>query len=123
MGKNPQLTSNLFFKKDSAIIETMKVDIHPQYFLDTHVTCSCGNTFVTGSTKQEIRVEVCFKCHPLYTGEKRFVDTMGQVGKFQKKQERAEKIQSARPTSKPKVGDKKAVQQQPKSLRELLMEI
>lgn len=99
----------------------MKADIHPTYFTDASVVCSCGNIFVTGSTKKEIRVEVCFKCHPLYTGEKRYVDTLGQVGKFQKKQEKAKQIQSTRPTQKENKGDKK--QATPKSLRELLLEI
>jgi large subunit ribosomal protein L31 len=101
----------------------MRAAIHPTYFSEAQVVCSCGNMFTTGSTKQEIHVEICYKCHPLYTGEKRYVDTLGQVGKFQKKQERAEKIQAARPAPKPKAGDKKTPQQQPKSLRELLLEI
>lgn len=99
----------------------MKTAIHPTYFTDTQVICSCGNTFATGSTKKDIRVEVCFKCHPLYTGEKRYVDTLGQVGKFQKKQEKAREIQASKPTKKAKKEDKK--QNAPKSLRELLMEI
>jgi len=49
------------------------------------VTCACGNTFTVGSTKQDIRVEICAKCHPFFTGEMRFVDTMGRVERFQKK--------------------------------------
>ena len=96
----------------------MKQGIHPNYHTDTVVTCSCGNTFVTGSVKERINVEVCHKCHPLYTGEKRFLDTLGQVGKFQKQQEAAKKFQAANP--KTKKSDKK--KNQPKSLRELLME-
>lgn len=99
----------------------MKADLHPTYFPEAQVLCSCGNRFVTGSTKEEIRVEVCFKCHPLYTGEKRFVDTLGQVGKFQKKQERAKEMQAARPQKKFSKDDKR--QNAPKSLRELLTEI
>jgi large subunit ribosomal protein L31 len=55
----------------------MKSAIHPTYFVDAKIVCSCGNTFVSGSTKQEIRVEICSNCHPVYTGVKRFVDTLG----------------------------------------------
>src|SRR3990167_5613695 len=96
----------------------MKKDIHPTYFVDTKVTCSCGNTFTTGSTKRELRVEVCSHCHPLYTGEKRFVDTLGQVGKFQKKQQIAKELEAVRPKKRQKQ-DKKQ-DHQPKTLRELL---
>ncbi len=61
----------------------MKSGIHPVYYMDAKVVCSCGNTFTTGSTKEEIRVEVCSKCHPVYTGVKRFLDTLGRVDKFE----------------------------------------
>lgn len=64
----------------------MKAGIHPQYFQAT-VTCVCGNTFTVGSTKPRIDVEICAKCHPFFTGEMRFVDTMGRVERFQKKQQ------------------------------------
>lgn len=63
----------------------MKSEIHPQYYTDTKVTCACGNTFVTGSTLKEIRVELCNKCHPFYTGKQKFVDTARRVEKFQEK--------------------------------------
>lgn len=63
----------------------MKAKIHPQYHQAT-VTCACGNTFVVGSTKPSLNVEICAKCHPFFTGEMRFVDVMGRVEKFQKKQ-------------------------------------
>ena len=63
---------------------TMKSDIHPKYFKST-VTCGCGNTFETGSTKEKIAVEICSKCHPFFTGTQKFVDTAGRVEKFQKK--------------------------------------
>ena len=62
----------------------MKADIHPKYYQAT-VTCNCGNTFVTGSTKPEIRVEVCSKCHPFYTGRQKLVDTGGRVDRFKKR--------------------------------------
>jgi large subunit ribosomal protein L31 len=62
----------------------MKKDIHPEYY-QAKVTCVCGESFVTGSTKKEIRVEICSKCHPLFTGKQRIVDSGGQVEKFQKR--------------------------------------
>jgi large subunit ribosomal protein L31 len=63
----------------------MKAKIHPKYYDDAKVTCVCGNTFTVGSTKQELRVEVCSKCHPFYTGEQRIRDTMGRVERFRKR--------------------------------------
>jgi len=57
----------------------MKAGIHPDYYQAT-VTCNCGNTFVTGSTKEDIHVEICSKCHPFYTGQPR-----GRIDKFNKK--------------------------------------
>jgi ribosomal protein L31 len=69
----------------------MKEKIHPQYFPDAKVTCSCGNTFTVGSTKKEISVELCSKCHPYYTGEQRVVDTAGRVERFRRRYEKTEK--------------------------------
>lgn len=63
----------------------MKDKIHPEYFAECVVTCACGNTFKTGSTMKEIRVELCSKCHPFYTGKQKFVDTARRVEKFQEK--------------------------------------
>ena len=68
----------------------MKADIHPEYVFST-VTCSCGNTFQTRSTKPELHVEVCSDCHPFYTGKQKLVDTGGRVERFQKRLERAER--------------------------------
>lgn len=62
----------------------MKPGIHPEY-VDTTVTCSCGNTFQTRSTKPAIRVDVCSNCHPFYTGTQRIVDAAGQVERFRKR--------------------------------------
>jgi large subunit ribosomal protein L31 len=62
----------------------MKADVQPKYFEAT-VTCNCGNTFVTGSTKKEIHVEVCSKCHPFYTGQQKSVRADGRIDKFNKK--------------------------------------
>lgn len=63
----------------------MKKDIHPTYYPDAQVICSCGNTWSTGSTRKVIRTDVCSKCHPFFTGEQRIVDTEGQVDRFYKK--------------------------------------
>lgn len=63
----------------------MKVDIHPMYHEKVRVSCACGNTFETGSTEKEIRVEVCSNCHPFYTGKQKLVDTTGRVDKFQQR--------------------------------------
>ena len=62
----------------------MKKDIHPKY-VDATVTCGCGNTFNTRSTKEKITVEICSSCHPFFTGKVKFVDTAGRVEKFQRK--------------------------------------
>jgi large subunit ribosomal protein L31 len=63
----------------------MKKGIHPQYFEEAIVKCACGNEFKVGSTKKEIRVEICSKCHPFFTGEMKFIDTEGRIEKFMKK--------------------------------------
>ncbi|MCK4276215.1 MAG: 50S ribosomal protein L31 [Phycisphaerae bacterium] len=62
----------------------MKKDIHPQY-VETKVTCACGNSFTTRSTVKEIKVDICNACHPFYTGKQKFVDAAGRVEKFNKK--------------------------------------
>ena len=65
----------------------MKKDIHPAYYTDAKVVCSsCGKTWTTGSTKKEIRLDLCSNCHPFFTGEaQRILDTEGQVDRFYKK--------------------------------------
>lgn len=64
----------------------MKTNIHPKYYTEATVTCACGNTWKTGSTRKEIRVEICSKCHPFFSGEQaRIVDIEGQVDRFYKK--------------------------------------
>ena len=65
----------------------MKVGIHPQY-VDTTITCACGEVIQTRSTRPEIRVEVCSKCHPFFTGKQKLVDTAGRVERFQRKYRR-----------------------------------
>jgi len=63
----------------------MKAKIHPEYYNDAKVTCSCGNTFTTGSTRKTLKVELCSKCHPFFTGELRIVDTAGRVERFKRR--------------------------------------
>ncbi|NLY75214.1 MAG: 50S ribosomal protein L31 [Firmicutes bacterium] len=63
----------------------MKEGIHPQFHDKVKVTCACGESFETGSTKKEIRVDICSKCHPMFTGKQRIVDSGGQVEKFKKR--------------------------------------
>ena len=66
----------------------MKPDIHPEYVLTT-VTCSCGNSFQTRSTKADLHVEICAECHPFYTGKQKLLDTGGRVERFQRRLEKA----------------------------------
>lgn len=82
----------------------MKKDIHPQYNDKVKVTCSCGNTFETGSTIDNIHVEVCSACHPYYTGTAKFIDTAGRVDKFKAKVAKAQEIKSKK---NPSAGEKK----------------
>ena len=63
----------------------MKKDIHPKYYNNARVQCACGNSFTIGSTKEFIETEICFKCHPFYTGKAKTIDAMGQIQKFRKR--------------------------------------
>jgi len=63
----------------------MKPNIHPEYYPEAQVTCSCGSTYTTGSTKPTLRVEICNKCHPFFTGEQRIVDTEGRVERIRRR--------------------------------------
>ena len=63
----------------------MKAKIHPEYFPEAQVTCSCGQTYTIGSTKPSLRVEICNQCHPFYTGEQRIVDTEGRVDRLKRR--------------------------------------
>lgn len=98
----------------------MKAAIHPDYHHDTIVTCSCGNSFTTGSTIKSINVEVCSKCHPFYTGEQRFIDAKGTVDRFIKKQQIAQEYKAKNADKKDKKLEKG--ERQGKSLKELLGE-
>ena len=63
----------------------MKADIHPTYYPEAQITCSCGNIYTIGATKAQIRVEVCGVCHPFYTGEQRIIDTEGRVERLKRR--------------------------------------
>lgn len=63
----------------------MKKNIHPKYYPRAKVYCACGNQFEIGSTKEFIETEICFKCHPFYTGKEKIIDTTGRVEKFKKR--------------------------------------
>ncbi len=71
----------------------MKTGLHPEY-VTSHVVCSCGNEFMTRSTKAELHVEICAACHPFYTGKQKLMDTGGRVERFQRKLERSRTAQS-----------------------------
>lgn len=101
----------------------MKANIHPNWNPEAKVSCACGNVFTTGSILPEIRVEICSNCHPFFTGQQKFVDSLGQVDRFIKrtevskvKQVERRKIMEAR---KSKV--EKRTTERP-SLKDLLMQ-
>jgi len=68
----------------------MKADIHPNYS-NTTIKCACGNLMEIGSTKSNIRVEICSKCHPFFTGKQKLIDTAGRIERFRKKYEKFQK--------------------------------
>ena len=69
----------------------MKADIHPTYYQDATATCACGATYIVGSTRQNIEVEICSTCHPFYTGLEKVIDTTGRVDRFKKRAASAKK--------------------------------
>lgn len=95
----------------------MKANIHPQYY-EAQVVCVCGNRFTVGSTQQNIQVELCYKCHPFYTGEQKFVDTRSSIKRFEDARQKAAVYQA---TQKKKVEEKKKKDEAPKSLRDMLL--
>lgn len=72
----------------------MKPDIHPEY-KDTTINCACGAVVEVGSTKEDIRVEICSKCHPFFTGKQKLIDTAGRIERFRKKYEKFNKKQDS----------------------------
>lgn len=80
----------------------MKSGVHPNYHSDIQITCACGNTIITGSTKKELKTELCSACHPFFTGKQRLVDTAGRVEKFRARQKVTEEKASAAKSKKKK---------------------
>lgn len=93
--------------------ETVKQASSITYFEAAKIVCACGNTFTTGSTKPEIRVEICNNCHPFFTGQEKFVDTEGRVERFQR-------LTAAKKAPKAKKEFEKKIEQ-PKTLKEMLI--
>lgn len=93
----------------------MKASIHPKWNHQTPVICACSNTFTTGSTQDEIRVDICSACHPFYTGSMKFVDVQGRVDRFEKMRKAA---QGKTTTAK----KEKVAKAAPQSLKEMLEE-
>ncbi len=97
----------------------MKKGIHPNWTHQAQVTCSCGAKFQIGSTLDELKVDICSKCHPFFTGEMKFVDRQGRVDKFMKKMKAAEviKAKSSKKKSSEKDSDEDA-----KSYKDVLLQ-
>lgn len=70
----------------------MKTEIHPEYYTDAKVSCSCGNKFTVGSTQKEIKVEICSACHPFFTGNEKVIDAAGRVERFKTRKAAATKV-------------------------------
>lgn len=87
----------------SSLLKTyMKKEIHPTYNEAVKVSCSCGNTWTTGSTKDNLQVEICAACHPFYTGKAKLVDTAGIVDKFKARMAMKEEMSAKRKGKKAK---------------------
>ena len=100
----------------------MKSDIHPQWYPQAKVSCQCGNSFTVGASKPEIKTDICAKCHPFFTGEMKFVDSLGRVERFQAKQKVGAQMAATVADKKKKKKDKEeAARNAPKSLKEMLM--
>lgn len=90
----------------------MKKDIHPKYYDKAEAVCACGAKFTIGSTVEKMRVEICSKCHPFFTGQKKIIDTAGRVQKFEARMKKTEAFKAkksakksakdAKPKKKPK---------------------
>jgi len=94
----------------------MKKNIHPMFYQAT-VTCACGNSFVVGSTRQAIQVDICSACHPFFTGEQKYIDTQGRVEKFMARREIAK---AAKLINKAKKIREEKKEERPKTLKEML---
>lgn len=99
----------------------MKTTVHPQWYPEAKITCACGNTFTVGATVPELRVEICANCHPFFTGEMKYVDTMGRVERFQKKQAAAVVTSEQVAAKRKKKKEREEQLRSPKSLKDMLM--
>lgn len=101
----------------------MRTGIHPAWYPQSKITCACGNSFITGSTLPEIKVEICSQCHPLFTGQARFVDSLGQVERFQKKVEvsQVKKVERQKVMDARRAKKEQSSKERP-SLKDLLMQ-
>lgn len=84
------------------ILLTMKTDIHPQYYPNAKMICACGNEFITGSTVEELHIEICSNCHPFFTGQQKLIDTAGRVERFEKRTKLTKTVSTTRRTKKVK---------------------
>lgn len=101
----------------------MKKSIHPKWYPEAKVTCSCGHTFIVGSAQPELEVQICSQCHPFFTGEMKYVDEAGRVEKFQTKTEKVAGKKYVKKKERKrikKLQEKKAEEARPKSLKEML---
>lgn len=98
----------------------MKKDIHPKYYSKAKIKCACGNEFTTGSSMEEINVELCHMCHPFYTGKQKLVDTARRVEKFQEKLAKKATVAKTRKGKAAKRANRAQIkkQQQEKSQKE-----
>ena len=101
----------------------MKQGIHPAWYEQAEIACACGNVFVVGANKPKLKVEICSHCHPFFTGEMKFVDTLGRVEKFQQKQKKAQAVAVVMADKKKKKQLREEQLRSPKSLKDMLMGI
>lgn len=95
----------------------MKQGIHPTYYKDSHVTCTCGAAYSFGSTEKELHVDICSACHPFYTGKQKLVDTAGRVDKFKARVAAASKKQAEKKAKAEKVVE--SIEPKPEKLIDL----
>jgi large subunit ribosomal protein L31 len=98
----------------------MKQNIHPKYYDNAKVTCACGNTFETGSILAEIKIDICAACHPFFTGEQKYVDTLGRVERFKQRQLASASKKFVKKADRKKLKEGENEKQTPKSLKEML---
>lgn len=80
----------------------MKKDIHPTYYEKAEVVCACGNKFTVGYTKPKMEIEICYKCHPFYTGKEKLIDTSGRVERFRARAQKKAALEKAKSRQKAK---------------------